>query len=79
MADWPQPGHSLLRSGPDWETEALLDPLGDWFLSYAFGYKVAADAVVERVGAKEASPETSLITSFVQVVCVPKEGLQALR
>ena len=58
MANWPQPGDSLFRSGPDWETEALLDCVGDWFLSYAIGYKVAADVVVERVEAKEASLDT---------------------
>jgi hypothetical protein len=57
VANWPQPGDSLFRSGPDWETEALLEGFGDWFLSYATGYKVAADGVVERVEAKEASPD----------------------
>jgi hypothetical protein len=57
VADWPQPGDSLFNSGTDWETEALLNSFGDWFLSYASGYKAAADAVVERVEAKEESPD----------------------
>jgi hypothetical protein len=55
---WPHPGDSLFRSGPDWETEAVLDNSGDWFASYAMAYRVAADAVVERVEAKEISPDT---------------------
>jgi len=55
---WPHPGDSLFRSGSDWETEAVLDNAGDWFLSYALAYRVAADAAVERVEAKEISPDT---------------------
>ena len=57
MANWPKPGDSLFTSGSDWEAEALLDRFGDWFLSYAGGYKAAADAVVEKVEAKEASAD----------------------
>jgi hypothetical protein len=36
----------------------VLDNFGDWFLSYASAYKEAADAVVEKVEAKNISPDT---------------------
>jgi hypothetical protein len=58
VADWPQPTDSLFTPGSDCQTDALLDGLGDWFLAYATGYKIAADAVVERVEAREASADT---------------------
>lgn len=49
---------TLFRSGPDWESEALLGSSPDWFLGYAFSYKIAADNVVARVEAKEVSPDS---------------------
>jgi hypothetical protein len=55
--DWPQPGDSLFNSSPDWEAEALLGNSPDWFLSYVCTYKTAVGIVVERVIAKEASPD----------------------
>lgn len=58
MHSWPHPGDSLFRSGPDWESESVLDNLGEWFLSYALGYKHAADALVQKAEAKEISPDT---------------------
>jgi hypothetical protein len=46
---WPQQGDTLFASGVDWESEALIDVSSQSFLTYALGYKEAADSVVATV------------------------------
>jgi len=55
VQSWHKPGDSLFMSGPDWETESVLDYPGDWFLSYAVSYKHAGDALVQKMEANEVS------------------------
>ena len=57
---WPQAGDSLIASGIDWETEALIDVSWDSFLTYAIGYKKAADSVVVAVEARETAADLAV-------------------
>ncbi len=58
MQDWPEIGDSFLKAGPNWKADALFDSSGDWFLSYALSYKIAADAVVDGVEADRLSADS---------------------
>jgi hypothetical protein len=57
---WPQKGDTLLASGIDWESEALVDVSSDSFLAYAFGYKTAADCVVASVEARRVAADRAV-------------------
>jgi hypothetical protein len=43
---WPQHGDSLFASGTDWESDAMVQVPWNSLLTYALGYKEAADCLV---------------------------------
>ncbi len=50
----------MFASGVDWESQALLDASWDSLLTYALGYKEAANSVVDSVKARNIAPDLAV-------------------
>lgn len=57
---WLQNGDTLFASGLDWETEAQVGWSLDSFLTYAMGYKKAADSVVAAVETRDVAADLAV-------------------